>query len=207
MIHTQLQQSIEEIVNGMLVESGAEWPQNLQVKIEHPAHPEHGDYSTNIAMLLAKQLRRSSLQIAALLQERLKTLKIAGGLFAETRIAAPGFLNFYIDWQVWANEYAGRQRDRSGTAARESSKIVIEHTSINPNKSAHIGHLRNSCIGDTLARMLQSEGHQVEVHNYIDDLGNQLADTVASAGMGKRYSERRILGRDFCAAETDRSLL
>ncbi len=61
---------------------------------------------------------------------------------------------------------------------RAAEKVVVEHTSINPNKAAHVGHSRNACIGDTLARLLRRVGYRVEVHNYIDDLGNQVADTV-----------------------------
>ncbi len=74
---------------------------------------------------------------------------------------------------------------------------MIEHTSINPNKAAHIGHLRNSCIGDTLARLYRRAGYQVEVHNYIDDLGNQVADTVAGLLHYPIKGEYKRFG-DFC---------
>src|SRR5690606_3701817 len=112
------------------------------------------------------------IQIANLIKEKLELEGKVGGLCSRIAVAAPGFINFYIDWQVWANP-SSQPRE-----AALPSKVLIEHTSINPNKSAHIGHLRNSCVGDSLARMLQAAGREVEVHNYIDDLGNQLADTV-----------------------------
>ncbi|AZK46456.1 arginine--tRNA ligase [Paenibacillus lentus] len=92
-------------------------------------------------------------------------------LLSRVEILPPGFLNLFINWEEWV------QRDFE-LPKYTNEKVVIEHTSINPNKSAHIGHLRNSCIGDTLVRLLRRVGYHVEVHNYIDDLGNQLADTV-----------------------------
>jgi arginyl-tRNA synthetase len=163
---------ITKQVKVILEEFGVELNKGLQVMMSHPTLVEHGDYSTNIAMLLAKELRKSPLQIANLIKEKLEVEGNVGGLCSQIAVAAPGFINFYIDWQVWANLSSQPHKTAS------HSKVLIEHTSINPNKSAHIGHLRNSCVGDSLARMLQAAGHEVEVHNYIDDLGNQLADTV-----------------------------
>lgn len=122
-------------------------------------------------MLMAKAFRKAPIQSATDIQQRLEQQGSLKGLFAQIEVAPPGFLNFHLNWQVWAS-----RKFAAPKAAR--TKVLIEHTSINPNKSAHIGHLRNSCIGDALARMLDVAGHQVEVHNYIDDLGNQLADTV-----------------------------
>ncbi|SFL43726.1 arginyl-tRNA synthetase [Paenibacillus sp. 1_12] len=171
MINTVLCSEIEQLVLEMLAEQGIQLTSALNIQIEHPTHPEHGEYSTNIAMILAKTLRRSPLHIAAELKQRLEQQERMDGLFTQIQVAAPGFLNFHLNWAVWASS-------QFETPKGTGSKVLIEHTSINPNKSAHIGHLRNSCIGDALARMLRYVGHEVEVHNYIDDLGNQLADTV-----------------------------
>src|SRR5690606_19133044 len=106
----------------------------------------------------------------------------------------PGFLNFFLDWKKWAQFIEEEKKD---CKVAHSQKIVIEHTSINPNKAAHIGHLRNSCIGDTLARLYRRAGYQVEVHNYIDDLGNQVADTVAGLLHYPIKGEYKRFG-DFC---------
>ncbi|MEK3722376.1 arginine--tRNA ligase [Paenibacillus sp. FSL H8-0034] len=171
MLNTLLSSEIELHVREMLVAQGIEPGPELNIQIEHPMYPEHGEYSTNIAMKLAKALRKSPLHIAEELQQRLEQQGNIRGMVAQIQVAAPGFLNFHLNWAVWA----ARQIEAPNGS---QSKVLIEHTSINPNKSAHIGHLRNSCIGDALARMLRYAGHEVEVHNYIDDLGNQLADTV-----------------------------
>lgn len=174
MINEQITKVIEEITQNLLKEMGVQRPDNLKFTVEHPANAEHGDYSSNIAMQLAKILKRPPIVIANVFKAKLQVHPKIVALFYKIEVVPPGFINLYIDWQKWAvysenNIYA---------SSKVKQKVLIEHTSINPNKSAHIGHLRNSCIGDTLARMLRKSGHQVEVHNYIDDLGNQLADTV-----------------------------
>jgi arginyl-tRNA synthetase len=174
MISEQITSAIEEITQSILQEAGLLRPENLKITVEHPANLEHGDYSSNIAMQLAKLLKRPPFQIANEFKERLPVHSNMNSIINKIEVAPPGFINFYLDWQNWA-----LQSDIPASANHPTGKkVLIEHTSINPNKSAHIGHLRNSCIGDTLARMLKKTGHQVEVHNYIDDLGNQLADTV-----------------------------
>ncbi|QGQ95433.1 arginine--tRNA ligase [Paenibacillus psychroresistens] len=188
MIHIWLASVIKEKVDQLLTENeNAVCP---QFSIEHPIHTDHGDYSTNIAMLLAKVLRKSPLQIANEIKANLEKAEILDGLFYKITVAAPGFINFYVDWQVWA-----LREFKASIPTKE--KILIEHTSINPNKSAHIGHLRNSCIGDALAHMLTFAGNQVEVHNYIDDLGNQLADTVVGILHTKTEQSFTRFG-DYC---------
>ncbi|MBD3919712.1 arginine--tRNA ligase [Paenibacillus sp. PR3] len=172
MISQLIVTSVEKSVKELLEELGIEvHGQLIRVQIEQPAHLEHGDYATNAAMLLAKMLRKAPIQIASMLKAKLEQDGNVEKLIHRIEVATPGFINLYIDWKEWA------QREfklPAGTA----EKVVIEHTSINPNKSAHVGHLRNACIGDALVRLMRRTGHEVEVHNYIDDLGNQLADTV-----------------------------
>ncbi|MDD9267452.1 arginine--tRNA ligase [Paenibacillus sp. GCM10023248] len=195
MIQQLILAELEGHVEALLAAYAAERPAQLKILTEHPAHPEHGDYSSNIAMQLAKIVRRSPLQIAGELQSRIEEGGSVQGLFRKVAAVAPGFLNFYIDWNVWAS--GAYQTEDKQRMRREQTKVLVEHTSINPNKAAHVGHLRNSCIGDTLTRMLSHAGYQVEVHNYIDDLGNQLADTVV--GILHTQSEGTFLRfGDFC---------
>lgn len=151
---------------------------------------EHGDYATNIAMQLAKLLRKAPVQIAELIKTELEQDAAFKQLVSATEVVAPGFINLRIDWEAWANH-----RFELPPATHE--KIVVEHTSINPNKSAHIGHLRNSCIGDTLVRLMRKLGYEVEAHNYIDDLGNQLADTVVGLLHTPLSKEHARFG-DYC---------
>ncbi|MFD0698840.1 arginine--tRNA ligase [Paenibacillus sp. GCM10027628] len=195
MIHDLLIAEIEQLAAAILHEEGVERPETLKVITEHPAHTEHGDYSTNIAMLLAKILRKPPLQIAQNLQQLFEKKGNVQGLFAKVVVAPPGFLNFYVNWQEWADRGMNQPTWVSDQAKR--TKVLVEHTSINPNKAAHVGHLRNSCIGDSLSRMLRHAGYQVEVHNYIDDLGNQLADTVVGILHTQTEQPYERFG-DFC---------
>lgn len=171
MISQTIKEKVESTVESLVSELGSSTPEGFSISIEQPAHLEHGDYSTNAAMLLAKTLRMAPINIAQLLKEKLEGEKIFGDLIKKMEVAPPGFLNLSINWQAWAEQ-------EFTLPLNNGDKVVIEHTSINPNKSAHIGHLRNSLIGDALVRLLKRVGYDVEVHNYIDDLGNQLADTV-----------------------------
>jgi arginyl-tRNA synthetase len=173
MLSQSIKKSVETAVRKVLQElnqpGSGESP--FRIVIEQPARLEHGDYSTNAAMQLAKTLRMSPLDTAALLAGKLQEDPFVGRLARKIEVVRPGFINLHMNWREWAHTSFSLPEAPGG-------KTVIEHTSINPNKSAHIGHLRNSCIGDTLGRLLVRNGYQIEIHNYIDDLGNQLADTV-----------------------------
>src|SRR5688572_17718324 len=131
-----------------------------------------GDLAVPIAFELARQLHRAPQAIAQELAAAVGTPP------AITRVeAAPnGYLNFFIDRAAFL-----RARLHSDVAAHEPDepgKVIVEHTAINPNKAAHIGHLRNAALGDTLVRVLRFQGRPVEVQNYIDDTGVQVADVV-----------------------------
>lgn len=182
-----IQQAMQHVVSST---PGAVLPADIQVQVEQPANMDHGDYSTNIAMQLAKTLRKAPLHIAEQIKVRLEQNESFATLIHAVQVVPPGFINFYMDWSMWA-------RTTFQLPHLPSEKVVIEHTSINPNKSAHIGHLRNSCIGDTLVRLMRKIGYQVEVHNYIDDLGNQLADTVVGLQNISLSKEHRRFG-DYC---------
>lgn len=194
MIHTMIAEAVKDVLSEIAGETDMLQSDEVHVVVEHPANPRNGEYSVNIAMQLAKRLRKPPLAIASEIKEKLQRHPGIFAVFGRVEAVAPGFVNLYMDWGKWAAYTDGKQPQPPG---EKPEKVLIEHTSINPNKSAHIGHLRNSCIGDTLARMLRVAGHQVEVHNYIDDLGNQLADTL----VGMRHTPAdRTYSRfgDFC---------
>ena len=185
---------ITSAVNDVLeqmVQDGLAQTRDIKFAVEHPTKLEHGEYSVNAAMQLAKVLRKPPMVVAEQLKNSLIEHPKVKTAFSKVEVATPGFINFHINWEEWA------LATTEMPAAPSNIKVIIEHTSINPNKSAHIGHLRNSCIGDTVARMLKKTGCQIEIHNYIDDLGNQLADTVvgilhtSSKGPFERFG-------DFC---------
>ncbi|MCC7176692.1 MAG: arginine--tRNA ligase [Bryobacterales bacterium] len=141
--------------------------------LESPKEPRFGELSLVSAFQLARQFRKAPRQIAAEIAaempvpEDVASLEIAGG----------GFLNLRLDrGRYGAALLAG---PAAGAAGADREKIIVEHTNINPNKAAHIGHLRNAVLGDTFARMLAAAGRRVETQNYIDNTGVQVADVVA----------------------------
>ena len=137
-----------------------------------PAERKFGDLSTNLAFVLAKKTKNKPFLLATAISEKLQ------GLLPEIeaiQVAGGGFINFFLRRDRFlSNQW--QERDRSLPPRPE--KVIVEHTSINPNKAAHIGHLRNSCLGDVLARCCRFLGYEVEVQNYIDDTGIQIADVV-----------------------------
>lgn len=142
----------------------------------YPPNVDLGELSITSCFELARQLRRPPRQIAAELAPRL--LPIQG--VERVSVAGAGYLNLHLDRAVFAQSLLDL---RSGKLLPEAAvlaggKILVEHTSINPNKAAHIGHLRNAALGDTFVRLLRFRGRTVEVQNYVDNTGVQVADVV-----------------------------
>ena len=134
--------------------------------------PKMGDLALTFPFQLAKSLKKAPRVIA---QEAAPLLGSVEGV-VKAEVAGGGFLNLWLDKAaVFAEVLRGAGRS---SLVPEEDKVIIEHTNINPNKAAHIGHLRNACLGDTLARCLRFKGEKVEVQNYIDDTGVQVVDVV-----------------------------
>ena len=144
----------------------------VEVVTELPRQPEHGDLATPVCFSLAKTLRRAPRQIAAELVAELPPVEGIRSLEA----AGAGYVNARFDRAAYAAAVLSGAEAVSAPAA----KVIVEHTNINPNKAAHIGHLRNAVLGDTLVRLLRSLGRTVEVQNYIDNTGVQVADVVVA---------------------------
>jgi arginyl-tRNA synthetase len=140
------------------------------VVIEQPPKVELGDFAIPL-FPFAKPLRAAPLKIAEAIRSEIG--RIEG--IAEMQVAPPGYLNVRID-RAWLAEHLMRDQNLPETVA--SGKVLVEHTSINPNKAAHIGHLRNAILGDTFVRLLRFGGRNVDVQNYIDNTGVQVADVV-----------------------------
>jgi len=141
-----------------------------KVVIEQPPKVELGDFAIPV-FPFAKPLRTAPLRIAEAIRAEIGPIE---GI-AEMQVAPPGYLNVRIDRGWMAAELAA---DKNPPADVPAGKILVEHTSINPNKAAHIGHLRNAVLGDTFVRLLRYAGREVDVQNYIDNTGVQVADVV-----------------------------
>jgi arginyl-tRNA synthetase len=141
------------------------------IVIETPPSRAMGDMAVPVAFELARRLRKAPRAIAQDLAAALGTME---GV-ARVQAAPNGYLNFYLERASFLTSRLAPERE---SARPQVGKVIIEHTAINPNKAAHIGHLRNATLGDTLVRLLRFQGAPVEIQNYIDDTGVQVADVV-----------------------------
>jgi arginyl-tRNA synthetase len=168
---------------------------DVPVVTQRPPSVTMGEVATPIAFELAKRLRRSPRQIA---QEIASALVAIPGV-ARAEVAGGGYVNFYFDR---AGFFAAAFAEAAHPGTREISasepKCVVEHTNINPNKAAHIGHLRNAALGDTFVRLLRRAGRRVEVQNYIDNTGVQVADVVVGFAHMQQKSANEV--RSLAAA-------
>jgi len=153
-----------------------------EIPFNVPPQRELGDFSSPVCLSLAKQRKESPMKIAQGLAERLKS-KLPPYI-KDIGISPPGYLNFKVDWPGLAYDLVPKILQEGKSFGRPASspkkKVFIEHTSVNPNKAMHIGHLRNSVLGDTVARVLEWLGFSTEVCNYIDDTGLQVVDVVTA---------------------------
>jgi arginyl-tRNA synthetase len=156
----------------------------LSVVLERPPKLEMGEAASPVCFELAKRLKKAPRAIA---QEIANSLRKIEGI-ARVEVAGGGYLNAFFDraafWESTQNEARGERQAGDGAAGT----VIVEHTSINPNKAAHIGHLRNAVLGDTMVRLLRHTGHKVAVQNYIDNTGVQVADVVIAFQQMERKS-------------------
>ncbi|QLH04837.1 arginine--tRNA ligase [Nitrosopumilus oxyclinae] len=143
-----------------------------------PAKPGFGDVSSNVSFLLAKQLKKSPKEIAEILSS--KYSDCTSMLVLKSEAHPSGYLNFFANWDklnqlILSESYLDTCGD---VEIGNGSSVVVEHTSVNPNKALHIGHIRNIIIGDTVSRILKKADYKVNVLNYIDDSGLQVADII-----------------------------
>src|SRR5438132_177063 len=177
--------------------------------IEYPPKRELGDLATPVAFELARRLRKAPRAIA---QEIASALGAIDGV-SRVEAAPNGYLNIYLDRaqfirsQVVIGSDPGvlyvagfSTHQKPGSDPLPRNKTIVEHTAINPNKAAHIGHLRNAALGDTLVRVQRFRGVPVEVQNYIDDTGVQVADVV----VGFRELEKKDLDGVRAIADSTR---
>jgi arginyl-tRNA synthetase len=169
-------------------------PVLASIPVEIPPRRALGDLSVPLAFELARRLRKPPRAIA---QEIVGALGAIDG-FSRIEAAPNGYVNFFLDRP--AHTLAWLRGTEPPAPSPDRGKTIVEHTAINPNKAAHIGHLRNAALGDAFGRLLRFLGREVEIQNYIDDTGVQVADVAVAF--------RELEGRDLAAvrkvAETSR---
>ncbi|WP_309573095.1 arginine--tRNA ligase [Deinococcus sp.] len=160
-LKAQLKRAVED--------AAAQLGMPVDAAIQETPTSKPGDYGTPAAFQMAKSAGGNPAQIAAQLAQ---TVILPAG-FKRVEAAGP-FLNFFLDGGVFVQDVVERPFEMPAL----SGKVVIEHTSVNPNKELHVGHLRNVVLGDSMARIFRAAGYTVEVQNYIDDTGRQAAESL-----------------------------
>jgi arginyl-tRNA synthetase len=150
--------------------------------VDQPPNVGLGEYALPLSFELAKKLRKPPRKIA---EEIVAGLGPVPG-FAKFEVAGAGYINARLDRRAAAQSLL-RSEPEAAQGQGTAYKVLVEHTSINPNKAAHIGHLRNAILGDTFVRLLRASGAHVDVQNYIDNTGVQVADVV----VGFLYLEKK----------------
>ena len=157
------------------------------IVIEQPPKVEFGEYALPLSFELARRLRKAPRKIA---EEIVAGLGKVDG-FDRLEVAGAGYINARLSRAEAATALI---KSDSTSAVAERPKILVEHSSINPNKAAHIGHLRNAILGDTFVRLLRFNGYPVDVQNYIDNTGVQVADVVVGFRELERKNKKDIEG-------------
>jgi arginyl-tRNA synthetase len=174
---TDLQQKLRERIRSAARELFAVEPQQLAAEV--PPRPDLGDIAFPVSFELAKLIKQATgeKQNPRAIAEKLKTQLEDIEEVARVEIAGAGYINVFYDRAKLLGLFAASAKP-SESAALDQPKKMVEHTSINPNKAAHIGHVRNAVLGDTFVRILKAAGDRIEVQNYIDNTGVQVADVV-----------------------------
>ncbi|HEX5833253.1 MAG TPA: arginine--tRNA ligase, partial [Pyrinomonadaceae bacterium] len=151
-----------------------------QLTADTPPRPELGDLAFPVCFELAKLIKQATGEKTAprTIAEKLKPVLEEVPEVSRVDIAGAGYINVFFDRARLLQLFSSKTAVEI-TADMDHGKMMVEHTSINPNKAAHIGHVRNAVLGDTFVRILQAAGDRVEVQNYIDNTGVQVADVVA----------------------------
>lgn len=173
-----LQTQLKDRVRAAAVER---WSVELQdVNAETPPRAELGDVAFPVAFELAKLIKQATgvkLAPRAIAEELKPALEAIAGV-AHVAVAGAGYINVFLDRAILISSFSTPDTPKAVATDDTRPKKMVEHTSINPNKAAHIGHVRNAVLGDTFVRILQAAGERVEVQNYIDNTGVQVADVV-----------------------------
>jgi len=161
----------------------------VEFDVSEASRPEFGDVSCNIGFLLAKALKKRPLDVSQSIADEYK--KNLGEYVSEVSVHASGYLNFVANYSLLVPRviHSSLRASYGSVDLGKNSKMVIEHTSVNPNKALHVGHVRNIIIGDTIARILHKASYDVSVLNYVDDSGLQVADIIVGFKYGG-YSDK-----------------
>jgi len=190
-VYQTLTKRLREALAGHI---GEKYRVEVAIVLERPPKIEMGEAASPVCFELAKRLKKAPRMIA---QEIANGLGKVEGI-AKVEVAGGGYLNAYFDRAAFWETLRQEAEQKADSQDWLSHKIIVEHTSINPNKAAHIGHVRNAVLGDTMVRILRHAGNRVQIQNYIDNTGVQVADVVIGF---LRMEQRSAVGVKMMAHE------
>ena len=170
-MYFEIEKQAIDAINKALDQYDVEVDRNF--RLDFPPNPNLGDLASTIAFALTKKLKTSPPEVAADLVEKIEVPEI----FSKVQNFGP-YVNFFIDYNKFSKLLLEKVDDSYGQLPKYDEKIVLEHTSANPNGPLHIGHIRNSIFGDSLARLLKLAGRDVTTQYYVNDMGRQIAIIV-----------------------------
>lgn len=179
-----IKEEIKQIIAKSLDNLNIEYNQD-EIIIDNPKSENNGDYSTNIALLLTKKLKKSPMEIASLIKDNIDSSK-----FAKIDVASPGFINIYLKKERLyqeINKILSEGKNYGKNNLGDNKKILLEYVSANPTGTLHIGHGRGAAYGDNLSRIMSYCGYDVTREYYINDAGNQMNNLGIS--IKERYKE------------------
>lgn len=180
MFKQEIAKLIQEVLNSKEIT-------DAKVIVEYPADSKNGDYSSNVALVAAKKVGKNPMEFAEELVEALRSKNHEARLFEDITVAKPGFINF----KVAANELIRAiSNTKANTGEYEGQKVMIEFTDPNPFKEFHIGHLYSNIVGESLARLLESAGAEVQRVDYFGDVGMHVAKSLW--GLEKKFIEDNL---------------
>ncbi|OGC49986.1 arginine--tRNA ligase [candidate division WWE3 bacterium RIFCSPHIGHO2_01_FULL_40_23] len=211
-----IREDLVKIIRKAVTEAGISCPD--KINLEHPADEKWGDYSTNVAMVIAKDLKQSPLEIANKISYRLQglvpTLIIKHNeysLFSVVETVKPGFINFRISEKWLQDNVHNLSKTDYDYRVREigmDKTILVEYSQPNPNKPQHIGHARNNFLGNSISRILRFLGFKVLETNYINDWGLHICKSMLmykKYGAGKKPDKKadHFVGDFYIMFETE----
>ena len=149
--------------------------------LEHPDEMSHGDFATNIALMLAKPLKKNPVELAKQISEKINQNKI--GEIEKVEVAGPGFINFYLSPKYFASgleEVLNKKENYGSKESVSANTVIVEYSSPNIAKPFTIGHLRSTIIGDAVANILEFGGHKVIRDNHLGDWGTQFGKLIVA---------------------------
>jgi len=190
MIVHELEKLVYKAIQSLQTEGLLNEIKDSLISFEHPENPEHGDYSTSVALVLGQRLKQNPREIADLIHSRLKTED--AGFLKEIKVEIPGFINFFLKQEYLAGELQEviKKKEKYGQGDTQKKKVMVEFTDPNPFKEFHIGHLYSNTVGESLSRLLEAQGAQVKRVNYQGDVGLHVAKAVW--GMQRKLEEQHL---------------